>query len=64
MLLLSRKQGERIMIGDGIVITVVEIRDRKVRLGIDAPAGVVIHREEILRKIQREVADLERKEES
>lgn len=48
MLVLTRKMGERIMIGDGIVITVLQIGPNKVRIGIDAPAGVTILREELL----------------
>ncbi|WP_213814906.1 carbon storage regulator [Glaciihabitans sp. dw_435] len=49
MLVLTRKLNERIMIGDDIVITFVELRsDNSVRIGIDAPRGVRIQREEIL----------------
>ena len=48
MLVLARKEGERVMIGRDIVITVVAIRGTSVRLGIDAPADVGIWREEIL----------------
>ena len=47
MLILSRKQGQRIMIGDDVVITVVEIDRGKVRLGIEAPQQVHVHREEV-----------------
>lgn len=47
MLVLSRKRGERIVIGESIVITVVEIRGDKVRLGIVAPKDVPVHREEV-----------------
>lgn len=57
MLVLSRKQDERILIGEDIVITVVRIGDGKVRLGIDAPRSVPIHREEIAEAIARETAD-------
>jgi carbon storage regulator len=51
---LSRHINERIMIGGGITITVVDVRNGKVRLGIDAPKGTWIHREEVLRDIERE----------
>ena len=51
MLVLSRKDGESIMIGDEIVITVVSIRGDKVRLGIEAPKGVPVHREEVYKKL-------------
>ena len=47
MLVLSRKPGERIMIGDNIVVTVVRIGPNNVRLGIDAPAELNIVREEL-----------------
>lgn len=50
MLILSRQVGERIMIGDGIVVTVLDLRPGKVRLGIDAPREVPVHREELLRR--------------
>jgi len=48
MLVLSRKRDERIVIGDSIVITVVEVRGDKVRLGIEAPTEVPVHRQEVL----------------
>jgi carbon storage regulator len=47
MLVLSRKQSERIFIGDNIVITVVDIDKGKVRLGIECPRNIAIYREEI-----------------
>lgn len=54
MLVLSRHRDECIMIGDHIVITVVDIRGDKVRLGISAPAEVSVHRQEIYDAIKRE----------
>jgi carbon storage regulator len=54
MLVLSRKLGERIVIGPNIELTVVDIRGNKVRLAIDAPGNVSIHRQEIYRRIQNE----------
>lgn len=54
MLVLSRFIDQRILIGDDIEITVVDIRGDKVRLGITAPAGVPVHREEVYEAIQRE----------
>lgn len=54
MLVLSRKKDQRIIIRDDIVITVVEINNDKVRLGIDAPREVTVHREEVYEAIQRE----------
>ncbi|HUY36899.1 MAG TPA: carbon storage regulator [Pirellulales bacterium] len=47
MLVLSRRENERIKLGDSIVITVVRLSGDKVRLGIDAPANVVVLREEL-----------------
>lgn len=54
MLVLSRHRDESIMIGDDIVITIVDIRGDKVRLGIQAPSDVPVHRQEIYDAIQRE----------
>lgn len=48
MLVLTRKLGERVMIGNDIVVTIVEIDRGKIRLGIEAPKNVLIYREEIL----------------
>ncbi len=53
MLVLSRKRDERIVIGDNIVITVVEVRGDKVRLGIEAPSEVPVHRQEVLEAMRR-----------
>lgn len=50
MLVISRRLGERIMIGDNIVLTVVDIDRGKIRLGIEAPRSVGIFREELLPK--------------
>src|ERR1700751_4314975 len=54
MLVLSRKKNESIIINDHITVTVVEIRGDKVRLGIDAPREVSVHRREVYEAIQRE----------
>jgi len=54
MLVLSRQRDESIMIGDTIVITIVDIRGDKVRLGISAPAEIPVHRQEVYEAIQRE----------
>jgi carbon storage regulator len=54
MLVLSRKKNESVVIDDRIVLTVVEIRGDKVRLGIEAPREVPVHRKEIYDAIQNE----------
>lgn len=54
MLILTRKVGERIVIGDDIIVTVVEINGNQVRLGIAAPKQTPVHREEIYERIRRE----------
>ena len=54
MLILTRKQGESITIGDEIKVTVLGVFGRQVRLGVDAPIKVVVHREEVYLKIKEE----------
>jgi len=52
MLVLSRRGGESVMIGDDVVITVLDIRGDVIRLGIQAPRNIQVHREEIYRELQ------------
>lgn len=54
MLVLSRQRDESIIIGDNVVVTVVDIRGDKVRLGIQAPHEIPVHRREVYEAIQRE----------
>ncbi len=54
MLVLTRKSGEAINVGDEITITVLEIRGNQVRLGLQAPLDVIIHRKELYDKIKSE----------
>lgn len=54
MLILSRKEKEQITVGDNIVITVVKIQGDKIRLGIEAPREIPVHRLEVYREIQKE----------
>ena len=54
MLILTRKLGESIKIGDLITITFLEIRGKQVRIGIDAPPNVIIHRQEVYEAIREE----------
>jgi len=64
MLVLSRQKDESIMIGDEVEITIVDVRGDKVRLGINAPRSIAVHRREIYDAIQREKAAKARAEES
>ena len=57
MLVLSRKLGEKIVIGDSIVLTVVKIDRNQIRLGIEAPSNVAIYREEIAPQRDGDAAD-------
>ena len=54
MLRISRRAGERIMLGDHTVIEVLEVRGQTVRLGIDAPRSIPVYREEIWLEVKRE----------
>jgi carbon storage regulator len=54
VLVLTRKLGESVTIGDDVKISVIDIKGRQVRLGIEAPDHYIIHREEIYAKIQEE----------
>ena len=54
MLVLSRQSDETIIIGDNIRVTIVEVRGDKVRIGIDAPRDISVHRQEIYDAIRRE----------
>lgn len=57
MLVLSRKKSESIVINDDITVVVVEIRGDKVRLGVEAPQNVPVHRNEIYELLQRQLAE-------
>lgn len=54
MLILTRRIGESVMIGQDISVTVLEVRGTQVRVGITAPKEIQVHREEIVRRIERE----------
>jgi carbon storage regulator len=54
MLVLTRKLGEIIRVGDAVTVRVLEVRGNQVRLGVDAPADIRIYREEVYRAIQKE----------
>lgn len=58
MLILTRKVGETLMVGDEVTVTVLGAKGNQVRLGITAPQDVAVHREEIYHRIQKQKNDL------
>ena len=54
MLILTRRVGETLMIGDAVTVTILGVKGNQVRVGINAPKSVAVHREEIFQKIGRE----------
>lgn len=59
MLILTRRVGETVMVGDEVTITVLGVKGNQVRLGINAPKDVAVHREEIYQRIKQEHDDRE-----
>jgi len=59
MLILTRRVGETLMIGDEVTVTVLGVKGNQVRIGVNAPRDVSVHREEIYDRIKRENSDSE-----
>ena len=57
MLILTRRVGETVVIGDDVTVTVLGVKGNQVRLGVNAPREVAVHREEIFERIKREQAN-------
>ena len=57
MLILTRRVGETLMVGDEVTVTVLGVKGNQVRIGVNAPKDVAVHREEIYDRIKREKED-------
>ena len=57
MLILTRRVGETLMVGDEVTVTVLGVKGNQVRIGVNAPKDVAVHREEIYQRIQQEKPD-------
>jgi carbon storage regulator len=62
MLILTRRVGETLMIGNNVTVTVLGVKGNQVRIGVNAPKDVAVHREEIFERIKREEDQMSRAE--
>jgi len=60
MLILTRRVGETLMVGDDVTVTVLGVKGNQVRIGVNAPKDVSVHREEIYQRIQKEKSDAQK----
>lgn len=58
MLILTRRVGETLMVGDDVTVTVLGVKGNQVRIGVNAPKDVSVHREEIYQRIQKEKSEV------
>lgn len=63
MLILTRRVGETLMVGDDVTVTVLGVKGNQVRIGVNAPKDVSVHREEIYQRIQKEKSEAQKSSE-